>query len=386
MPDQEPPRRRATSRGWNIQRSGTRWRVRVSDPHTAARESKTFDTKADAAGWAETRRSQFILHQATASRFPFDELAKEYMDDVRRRCRSADHIEEVQRIVDMVREAGVKNLAAPGVVPLISSLIANLKTRAGLKASPKTRNNALTKIKAIANFAVRRDYLIKNPFMSLKKERAPVKDKPVFTLDELGRLVDPSRSAHPFYKPFCCMLYTGFRQGEMRHLQWDWFLWEDERIVVRFSDDFITKSGRERITRLMHELKEIMQPEGDMRGPVFPELIHADRALVKQRFESFLWHCDVPIDGRTPHSCRHTWTSLMLASGENQILVQQYAGHDDKAMTGHYAKQQDFYLARVRQAGWERGQLRLRDFSPGGSCYRTVTGAVVGHIPPAVGG
>ncbi len=60
---------------------------------------------------------------------------------------------------------------------------------------------------------------------------------------------------------------------------------------------------------------------------------------------------------------------MMLASGENEILVQQYAGHDDKAMTKHYARQQDSYRVQIARAGWERGELRLRDFSPGGRCW-----------------
>ncbi len=60
----------------------------------------------------------------------------------------------------------------------------------------------------------------------------------------------------------------------------------------------------------------------------------------------------------------------MLASGENQILVQQYAGHADSEMTSHYALSQDAFRGRVRKAGWEPGELRLRDFSAGGKCWK----------------
>jgi integrase len=363
------PRPRKAKKGWNIQeRVAGSFLACVTDPITRKREAKTFPTRSAAETWAEQQRARFLLAQASATKTPFEDLAKEYMQDLRRRCRSELHIATVEQTIDTLKKGGLVDMAAPHAVPLVSRIIAGLKSRGG-DASPKTRNNFLVRVHAIANYAVKRDYLVKNRFVQIDFQKVPKKDKAVFTLDEVGRLVDPKMKDHEFYKPICCMLYGGFRQGEMRNMRWDWFLWEPMRIAVKMSAEFITKTARERLTRLMEELSITMKPDGEMQGPVFPDLIKLDNTAVQRRFDNYLADCNVTVGDRTPHSCRHTWTAMMLASGENEILVQQYAGHDDKAMTKHYAKQQDSFRVQIARAGWERGELRLRDFSPGGRCW-----------------
>jgi integrase len=357
-------RRRATKRGWNVSERNGRWLARVTDPKTQKRESQTFDSQTEAETWAEQQRARFLLSQETARKTPFEDLAKEYLEDLGRRCRSELHIKTVTQTIDGLKKGGLVDMGAPNAVAIVSKILAGLETRHGSPASPKTRNNFLVRVHAIANYAVKRDYLVKNKFAQIDFQKVPKKDKSLFTLDEIGLLVDPARKDHPFYRPICCMLYTGFRQGEMRHLQWDWFQWEAQRITVRMSDSFITKTGRERVTRLMEELATTMKPDAPTTGPVFPDLIGLDNTAIQRRFDNYVADCGVTVGNRTPHSCRHAWTAMMLASGENEILVQQYAGHDDKAMTKHYAKQQDAYRVQITRAGWARGELRLRDFSP----------------------
>jgi integrase len=373
-------RKRRGRRGYNIQPRGLRWLARVTDPHTGKREAQTFNAKSDAEAWAEDRRAKFRLGQATAHKTPFETVASEYLIDLGRRSRSALHYKTVEQTVEALKKAGMVDLAAANAVSVVSKLLAGLKTRQGGKASPKTRNNFLVRLNAIANWAVLRDYLIKNRFLQIKPEKIVKRDKPVFTLDECGRLVDPKHKDHPFFKPLACMLYTGFRGSEMRHMQWDWFLWDANRIMLTLGDRatealdedeeddedaYISKTGRERLTCLTAELRAIMKSDKDQQGPVFPELVDMDRGVFRRLFNAYLTHCGVPlIKRRSPHSCRHTWTCVRLAAGENEMLVKQQAGHTDKEMTEHYAKQQDRYRDQIERAGWPRGELRFRDFTP----------------------
>lgn len=362
-------RSRAVKRGWNVAYRGLSWLARVTDPNTGKRVAQTFATQTEAETWAEQHRARLLLKQTMVTKTSFETLATEYLEDLGRRCRSELHVKTVTQTIDALKKGGLVDMGAPEAVSIVSKILSKLETQHGEPASPKTRNNFLVRVHAIANFATKRDYLDKNRFVQIDFQKAPKKDKSLFTIEEIGLLVDARHKDHPFYRPICCMLYTGLRQGEMRNMHWEWFQWDAQRITVRMSDSFITKTGRERVTRLMEELAITMKPDGDMSGPVFPELIALDNTAVQRRFDAYVKDCGVTIGNRTPHSCRHAWTAMMLATGENEILVQQYAGHDDKAMTKHYARQQDSYRVQIMRAGWERGELRLRDFSPGGRCY-----------------
>src|SRR5882757_236351 len=77
FPAAKAVKRRRARQGFNIQQRGERWIARVTDPHTYGREAKTFDSKFDAETWAQTRRAQFRLAQATASKTPFETVAAE---------------------------------------------------------------------------------------------------------------------------------------------------------------------------------------------------------------------------------------------------------------------------------------------------------------------
>ncbi len=386
-----PGRRdRGVKRGWNVRElpNGT-WRATVSCPFTYVRETKVKATRDQAKIWAEGRRAELRSRKdEVVKKTRFEDLVAEYLVTVNRKSRSY-HKTSVKHCLERLLAEGLTDLNAPDAVALVERVLENLKTRYGKPASPSTRNTFLRRVQTMATWAVGRDYLVKNRFLQIASEKEVKRAKAVFTLEEIGRLVDPANKDHPFFRPFCCMIYTGFRQSEMRHMQWDWFLWEPMRIALTMSADataaqndddddddlsdaertFITKSGRERDTRLMEELLTTMKPEGDLTGPVFPDLIDRTCDAVQYRFDRYLKFCDVPRGRRTPHSCRHTWTCLMLASGENQSLVKQYAGHADNVMQDHYAKQQDRYSRQVERAAWSRGELRLRDFSSGGKCY-----------------
>jgi integrase len=127
---------------------------------------------------------------------------------------------------------------------------------------------------------------------------------------------------------------------------------------------------RARVTRLMEEFAEAIKWQAlRIQGPVFPQYRDMPNWQFQAAFESYLAHCGIMAltpqakKKRTPHSTRHTWTCLMLASGENEILVQHYAGHTQKEMTGYYARQQDIFRRQVEKAGWPKGELRLREFT-----------------------
>jgi len=57
---------------------------------------------------------------------------------------------------------------------------------------------------------------------------------------------------------FTTAFYTGMRQGELVNMQWNWINFENEVIQINCSDDFQTKSKKERIIPINDNLKSVL--------------------------------------------------------------------------------------------------------------------------------
>lgn len=383
-------RLRGARKGWFIKERGGRFQAHAWDRKADKYQAKTFDSREAAQDWAEKTHAAFVTDQLragkqTARGITLRSAGDEFLADLQYRGAAADHQSLMARILKEAEEAGCGDLPLnePEIVSKTRAFLAGLKKRNEEPASAATRNSYLTALRAVGNFALRqygdiRDEVrrvIRNPFQKLDKipVASPMKD--TFTLAEVRELVSAKHKAHPFYRPFCSMIYTGFRMNEMANLQGEWFLWDAQRLRLVISKkrraqpgavgEFRTKNLHERVTRLHLEYIGLMRPKsGKLSGPLFPDLLKMDRKGRQRLFDRYVTDCGITVGDRTPHSCRHTWTCLMLASGENEILVKQYAGHSEKEMTEHYAKQQDLYRVEVEREGWPRGELCLRS-APG---------------------
>lgn len=365
----------ASHKGWAVrERVPGVFQARAWDPNVRKYTTETYRDRGEAEAWAKAEHARFVLGQASATpkRTLLRTVADEYLADLLLHNASEPHMAQMRYVVDAAIAAGINDLAAPDLVSRTRGVLLGLKTLRGADASDTTRNNFLKHLRTIGNFAALHGSLAKNPFALLKYIAVPSTLKEVFTIDELRKLVDQKHANHPFYRPFCSMIYTGFRLREMTNMEWPWIMWDAQRIRLSFamkaratagasaSVQWMTKSRRERITRLCAEYAKLMKPAGEIpTGHIFPDLVDKGTRPLQDRFDSFLRHCGVEVLGRTPHSCRHTWTCLMLASGENEILVQQYAGHSQKEMTAHYAQSQEEYRVQVAREGWARGELAL---------------------------
>ncbi len=367
-------RKRRVKRGWYAaKRASGNWTGYAWDKVALKYQGRTFSTETEALDWAERKNAEFKLGQAKAGRSSLQRIADEYLLDCDLHGSSEGHKVYVKYVVRTAIAGGITDLNNTEQVVVATRKVLTGLLWKGVEGKPATagaKNSFLKILRRIGSFAMRHRHLLSNPFQLLDK--VPVKKplKGVFTLEELGRLVDPQHKGHPFYPVFAAMIYTGFRCNEVKHLAWEWFLWDSMRLAMQI--DLLSPKGqherRARVTRLMEEFDAVMRPRAGVTGLVFPELRELSNWDFQARFESYLAHCGVPAltpassKKRTPHSTRHTWTCLMLASGENEILVQHYAGHSQKEMTSYYARQQDVFRRQVEKAAWPKGELRLRDF------------------------
>jgi integrase len=112
-------------------------------------------------------------------------------------------------------------------------------------------------LKAAFNKAVEWNYIPVNPFAKVKFPKLS-NTFPVFiSEDEL--LIILANTPHQHLKDiFTVAFYTGLRLSELINMQWNWIEFLQNQITVKCTDEFLTKSKKERIVSMSEKVKAIL--------------------------------------------------------------------------------------------------------------------------------
>jgi integrase len=343
---------------------GKRWLVRVLDLH-GRYQGRRFAEKAEGKAWGKAQRKRFQAGKGSAGAVYLAEVAKTFLEDLGRRGRSSHHLAAMRAAFASAVKAGVgdlKHLAIRAqVVRWLSKAGSLHPTRKGA-VSPRTRNKRLGYFRALTRWLVDHEQLDRDPMRALKPETDPAKgrERRVFMVEELRHLVAEEHRADPWWLRACLMIYTGCRIGEAHALRWEWINWQAGTVSVRQAPGLKLKQGWERSIPFQPELVEILTPRRQASGPILPEAAGESDDIRGRGFRAYCGRCGVVLGDRSPHSTRHTWVSLMLATGLDSFAVQRAAGHRVVLTTQVYAHA----VAPQEVAGWPRGVFRLRDGMP----------------------
>lgn len=238
------------------------------------------------------------------------------------------------------------------------------RARAKQKASQKvpgvrTINKNLTLLVMIFGYAERHRWIDFNAASHVEKLKQPRRDDEmidsnVLAPDEINRLLEAAdtplwhgngklkrNNAQLLIKT---AVFTGMRSGEIRGLQWGDIDWSSKQLHIRRAwreDHFAepkTLASRRRIdlpTQIVTELKawKLKCPVGD-DDLVFPNLVgnpisHAN--LLQRMFYPTLRRAG--LRKTRFHDLRHTFASLLIASGEDIVRVSRLLGHSSPAVT-----------------------------------------------------
>ena len=350
------------------EKAGKRWEVIVYDPNTRQRLSKSFadGQLVDAKMWGRATAARYLTGLDSAAQAEWKTVGQELVDSISAAGRSPAYVREFQRIVDALAEQGVRDMKSPSFPIMIRRFLDHGKSFAAhrhtvLTVTAHTRNRWLQEIRSVVRHAINTRRLTFNPLAGLKFATVPKENKETFQPWELRALLDPSREADPYFLRFALMIYTGCRIGEAMHLRWQDVKWEQRVIeVCRQPGVYELKRGKERYVPMMNELVAILRQHAKADGFIVAEENDRDcpGKTHGQRFKDYLRRCGVAPAGRTPHSTRHTWISLMLAMDVNAIQVAAWAGHESLLTTQGYAKAQGAYRQAV--SSWTRGDIQLR--------------------------
>jgi len=227
-----------------------------------------------------------------------------------------------------------------------------------VRLSPNTRKNIFIVLSSMYSRAVEDELLTFNPALKLGLQRRGQGRKAEFlTREEAERFLEASRELRPRRYPFfLAALRTGMRLGELAALQWgDVQFGESEsdpnrHIIVRhnFTHGHFTdpKSRKERRVDLNRELRSVlvelrdgielqaMQCGEEVSELVFPSSTGGpiDRANLYHR--DFL-PCLTAAGLRriNLHALRHSFASMLLASGASLMYVSEQMGHSSIQVT-----------------------------------------------------
>jgi len=377
-----------------------RFQYRVRDPNAARYEASTFerlpeDVKRDKPGtsagdrWATAQLARFRLGLATAEPAAIGAVVGAYLQQLgssrpKARPLSQVYIAEVRRTLeglaitcpalDLNRPAEAKRLIRAWIFDLkaVGVTKSGQVLRRNLELGPVTRARYLIHAKAMIGWAVAEGVIGRNPIGNLSVPQNDRDLEPVFTLMQVRAVFALHRTDDPVWLWATLMLAAGLRRSEAIGLTWPDVLWPQGLLRVQKG-----KGSAARLVPLQMDLRFILGPIGgpDAKRPRVGAIVAGDDFSGNRKhewtaFRRLLRMADIDPDlginkitGRMdrlhPHSCRHTYGGLMLASGYDSMLLRHAMGHRQADTTGDYSESATMFRAEISDEGWEPGELLL---------------------------
>lgn len=234
---------------------------------------------------------------------------------------------------------------------------------AALGLSPVTSSTYLKLLSTMINYAVRMEYIPKNPIRQIGGFKTPEFDTPekkvrYYTADEFLRYIAVARERAEdsgeltewgYYIFFMIAFYTGMRKGEIHALQWSDI--EGNVIKVRrsISQKIKGKKETELLVKTLSSVRDVQMPkplatalaehkERQKTMPEFSESWFVCRGVgclrdttIEKRNLSYAKAAGLP--HRTIHEFRHSHASLLANNGINIQEIARRLGHKNVTIT-----------------------------------------------------
>ncbi len=191
-------------------------------------------------------------------------------------------------------------------------------------------NRELELLRAIFNFAVEEEWLIKSPFSRRKgiiPKTAEVERDRVLSFKEESDLLAACVDQRKHLKAILiCALDTAMRRGEIFKMRWKDIDFDSGEITIPKKN---TKTDAQRTVcmtpRLKSALEELKQVALPQEAPRPEDLVFGITSTVKTAWDTL--RNNAAITEFRLHDCRHTATTRMIASGSPHMEVMKITGH-----------------------------------------------------------
>lgn len=387
-------------------KGGGHWQYRVLDRDLGTYKTKTFtrdpevdkhrkpDGCAEGDAWAAKKGARFELDMDAAGKLPTRTVLKAYLESLDDRRRAPAHVADVKRIImDMIVRGEVEDLRADGLLLKVESWRRGLRRRSRevsiqrrdrqgriverptalpvdpekpaklseARLSPVTLNRYTVIVKALVNYAVKRELLHRDPLAALELASEPDAIKPTFTVAEIRQVLNLHDVRNPAWWWVVLMLLTGCRAREALHLRWEDV--KDGVLLVKLREGVRIKRDKERVIPLHPDLVEVLswhRKRTDLGWIITDGTLRSmNTKCLGRRFVDVLTDSGVMVGERTPHSCRHTLAAMLTAGHASAFMVADWLGHAQLETTRGYSREAAMMRPTILGEGWKPGELRL---------------------------
>ena len=204
----------------------------------------------------------------------------------------------------------------PKLAPRLMAEISPRDIEAALAGLPgPSRNLSLRELRAVFNFAIRRDWCKENPVKKVDLAHVAAPSVPVLTAKQVRRLFVAAMRLHPEIVPMLAIeTFAGIRPAEAEKIEWDDIDPADNVLTVR---DAVAKTRRARHVALHPQavawLEWHRSTGGSTNGTICPLAgtpLRTQLRAIRARAKINPW----------PQDClRHTFASVALAAGWRDI-------------------------------------------------------------------
>lgn len=190
-----------------------------------------------------------------------------------------------------------------------------------------TRRDVKQLLSLMGEFAIRNEYTDKNRAQHIQLPPLEAKEKEAFTVEEVKALWRDYESGNTFTGYALIMIYTGMRYGELAGMK-------KENIDLEqgyMRGGIKSKAGKERIIPISEKIKPVIA-EKYAEGKT--KLLHMHEDNFRKAFDEMTARAKVrPLK---PHSCRHTFCTMLAVAGVQPAVIQKVAGHANYSTTTQY--------------------------------------------------
>lgn len=376
-----------------IRKRGNAYQIRVSTGYdTKGNHKEQAMTWKPPEGMTERQIQKELNRQAVmfedacnrgfkSTAIKFEELAEEWFTEYAALNLRVSTFEEMRKLTKRVYPAlghlRIDKITARQIQTFLNSLAkdgANMLT--GKPLSPKTIHHHLELISNVFSYAIKMELLSNNPCSKVTIPKGEVKEKQIYSQEEMALLLTKMDGEPLKYKAFFyLMAYTGFRRGEMLGLEWKDIDFENNIISVKrtsnqtaergiYTDTTKTKRSQRtlKISPYIMEMLKTLKVEQDAEAQKLGDYwVETDRLFTQDNGEpqhpntTYEWlkrFCkreNLPFHGL--HSFRHFAASSMISAGLDVTTVSGALGHTNSGTTLNiYSHMFQTAQARVAEA------------------------------------
>jgi len=216
-------------------------------------------------------------------------------------------------------------------------------------------------LQSVFKFAKERSHIQVNPMENVKKPKIEVKDKEVYSTDEISKVIELLEGEDPKWKILVLLaIFTGMRRGEITGLEWKHIDFENSVINVQQSLTYTDKTYHVRQPKTKSSIRSIGLPSQFLSElKAFHHQAKKDRLASEELWNNggyfFVFTSPRTIENKTVfghpfnpssvttwwrrfikrndlnfipfHNLRHTSATWLIMSGENIKTVSSRLGH-----------------------------------------------------------